>query len=127
MDESVRPARTYSYKLEIILQRDASKEFGPVEFTYLTQFALRQNAPNPFNPTTRIAFTIPEACRVQLVVYDVSGREVKALVNRRLQADHYEVLWDGTNNRGARVASGMYFYRLDAGKHTASRKMVLLR
>jgi galactose mutarotase-like enzyme len=68
-----------------------------------------------------------EASRVRLTVYDVLGREVKALVDRRLQADRYEVMWDGTNNRGAKVASGIYFYRIDAGKHTASRKMVLLR
>jgi DNA-binding beta-propeller fold protein YncE len=127
VDESVRPARTYFYKLEVVLQREASKEFGPVEFTYLAQFALRQNAPNPFNPATRIAFTIPEACRVQLFIYDAAGRQIKALVDRRLQADHYEVLWDGTNNRGTRVASGVYFYRLEAGRHAATRKMVLLR
>jgi hypothetical protein len=127
VDESVRPAQTYFYKLEVVLQRAESEEFGPVEFTYLAQFVLRQNAPNPFNPATRIAFTIPEACRVQLAVFDAAGRRIKELVNRRLPADHYEVLWDGTNNRGTRVASGVYFYRLEAGRNAATRKMVLLR
>jgi hypothetical protein len=126
-DASVRPAITYFYKLEVVLRRDAREEFGPVEFIYLTTFSLRQNAPNPFNPATRIAFTIPETCHVKLVVYDVAGREVRALLNRRLPADRYEVMWDGKNNRGASVASGIYFYRIDAGRHTASRKMVLLR
>jgi hypothetical protein len=126
-DGSVRPARPYFYKLEVVLQRNESEEFGPVEFTYFARFTLRQNTPNPFNPVTRIAFTIAERCQVRLAVYDASGREVKALVNRPLAADHYEVMWDGTNNRGARVASGIYFYRLDAGKRAASRKMVLLR
>jgi len=127
VDDSVRPSSTYFYKLEVMLGREAREEFGPVEFTYIAAFALRQNVPNPFNPATRISFTIPEACHARLAIYDVSGREVKALVNRLLRADHYQVVWDGTNNRGARVASGIYFYRLEAGRYAATRKMVLLR
>ncbi|MBN2070177.1 MAG: T9SS type A sorting domain-containing protein [Candidatus Krumholzibacteriota bacterium] len=76
---------------------------------------------------TRIRFTIPETSHVDLVIYDVAGRRVKKLIDRRLAADHYEVLWDGTKTNGNRVASGVYFYRIKAGKYEKTRKMVLLR
>ncbi len=89
-------------------------------------FALEQNFPNPFNPSTTIAFSIAEPGRVRLGIYDVAGRLVRTLVDERTSADHYIVEWDGYDNRGARVSSGVYFYRIVAGKHTQTRKMVLV-
>jgi len=90
-------------------------------------FALRQNFPNPFNPHTTIRFNVPTAGPVTLSVYDVAGRLVSTVVSRPLAAGPHSVAWDGTDHRGARVASGVYFYRLEAGAHAATRKMVLLR
>jgi hypothetical protein len=88
---------------------------------------LGQNVPNPFNPRTTIAFDIPERSSVTLRVYGVDGREVAALVNEPRDAGAYEVLWDGTDDRGADAASGVYFYVLDAGGRRLSEKMVLMR
>ncbi len=88
---------------------------------------LGQNVPNPFNPRTTIAFDIPERCTVTLRVYGVDGREVAALVDEPRDAGAYEVLWDGTDDRGTDAASGVYFYVLDAGGLRLTQKMVLMR
>lgn len=94
-----------------------------------TKVALSQNYPNPFNPSTQINFAIPEAQHVTLVVYDLLGRQVKVLRDAQLQTGRYTISWDGTNEHGEIVSSGIYFYRLEAGKGnvTKIRKMVLLR
>jgi len=88
---------------------------------------LFQNVPNPFNPTTTITFTLRETGDVTLSVYDARGRHVRALVRDRRDARRYDVTWDGRDDAGARVASGVYFYRLVAGSFTQTRKMVLLK
>ena len=86
------------------------------------EFTLEQNYPNPFNPTTTISYSIPKASDVQLVVYDVLGREVMSLVNEKKEAGSYHVNFDGMN-----VSSGVYFYRLKAGDHVQTQKMMLLK
>ncbi len=88
---------------------------------------LRQNFPNPFNPTTRIAYGLASPSNVSLRIYDASGRLVRALVDEQRAAGNYSELWDGRDSRGAAVASGIYFYRLTAGSFTQTRKMALLR
>jgi hypothetical protein len=88
---------------------------------------LRQNRPNPFNPTTLILFEIPRSGLVDLSVYDVTGRRVRTLVSGFLPAGPHNVEWDGRNDRGRPSASGIYFYRLAAGEDEAVRKMILLR
>ena len=90
---------------------------------------LRQNVPNPFNPTTRISYSVSAQGRVRVELFDVAGRLVRRLVDEVQApiADGYEVRWDGTNQRGEPAASGVYFYRILAPGFTATRKMVLLR
>ena len=88
---------------------------------------LRQNYPNPFNPTTRIAFGLAAQGRVSLRVYDAAGRLVRVLFEGSRPAGNYTELWDGRDSRGGAVASGIYFYRLQAGEFTETRKMVLTR
>ncbi len=90
-------------------------------------YELSQNYPNPFNPTTIIKFVIPKAQKISLTVYDILGRNVKTLINDFTQAGKYTVSWDGTNNKGERVASGVYMYRLVAEDFVQTKKMVLLR
>ncbi len=85
-------------------------------------FILNQNYPNPFNPTTVIGYQLPVACSVTLVVYDVLGREVAVLVNEKKMPGSYSVRCDGS-----RLASGVYFYRLQAGEFVQSRRLLLLR
>jgi hypothetical protein len=126
-DESARPNRTYFYKLEEVSSNGTGQVFGPFEVTYRAAFALEQNAPNPFNPSTRIRFTLPENSDVSLVVYDVAGREVRTLVNERKEANHYDIEWDGRDANGRAVASGVYFYKLQAGKHVATKKMLMMK
>ncbi len=89
--------------------------------------ALEPAVPNPFNPTTTIGFSLAERAHVRLVVFDVSGRRVRTLVDATRAPAHYRVTWDGRTDRGARVASGVYFYRLEAGAFRSTRKMVLLK
>lgn len=90
-------------------------------------FALHQNYPNPFNPATTIRFDLPEAAHVSLIVYDVLGREVKFLVSGELVSGFHEVVWEGTDRFGGAVGAGVYLYRLEAGKFSQTRKMLLLR
>lgn len=92
-----------------------------------TSFALYQNYPNPFNPETRITFDLPAESVVQLSVYDLLGRQVRTLVNDQRPAGTYTVSWDARDEAGARVSSGIYVYRLQAGEHTMTMKMVLLK
>jgi hypothetical protein len=85
-------------------------------------YALFQNYPNPFNPTTNIEFSLPNTDFVTLKVYDITGREVATLVSEKLPAGKYKYDWDASN-----LASGVYFYKLEAGQFTRVRKMVLVR
>jgi flagellar hook assembly protein FlgD len=96
-------------------------------------FSLSQNYPNPFNPTTTIRFGLPTASSVSLKLYDALGREVATLLNEQRPAGYVQVIWNGMNNSGARVASGVYFYRIDAQPvgggqaFVELKKMVLLK
>jgi hypothetical protein len=88
---------------------------------------LMQNRPNPFNPSTTIAFTIPVRSNVELAVYDVEGRRVRTLINGTLAGGSKQVTWDGRDTRGAMASSGVYFYTLRAGRESITKKMVLLK
>jgi len=90
-------------------------------------FSLSQNAPNPFNPTTRIAFSLPEPGGARLTVYDVAGRVVRTLVGDALRPGAHEVVWNGVDDAGRSCASGVYVYRLAVPGGTVSRRMLLLR
>ena len=90
-------------------------------------FALDQNYPNPFNPTTAIRFALPQQMQTSLVIYDLLGREVRTLVNNSLNAGYYEEVWDGRNNLGVQAATGVYAYRMQAGKFVDVKKMMLLK
>ena len=87
-----------------------------------TQFSLSQNYPNPFNPSTTIRYALPRNAAVRLTVYDALGREVALLVNGRQEAGGHEVVFQAST-----LASGMYFYRLQAEGFVQIRSLVLLR
>lgn len=88
---------------------------------------LHQNVPNPFNPATIIRFELAVRARVRLAVFDVQGRLIRTLVDSELPAGGNEILWNGRDDRDRRVASGVYFYRLETPAAALSRKMVLMR
>jgi len=90
-------------------------------------YDLGQNYPNPFNPETRIAFALPSAGEIRLAIYNVLGREVRTLVSSHMEAGQHTAVWDSRDNAGAAAASGVYFYRLEAGGYSMTRKMMLLK
>ena len=128
VDRSCKPGTSYYYRVTYDLgtERNILFETGPVT-TPATVLELHQNMPNPFNPNTNIGYYVPERCRVQLGVFDVKGSMVAVLVDESQAEGTYRVYWNGRYTNGTEAASGVYFYRLRAGKKMLSRKMILLR
>ena len=91
------------------------------------QFAVSQNYPNPFNPSTIINYALPRSSLVTIKIYNVLGQEIRTLVNSELQAGNYSVHWNGDNNIGHSVASGIYIYRVVAGQNVKTMKMIYLK
>lgn len=92
-----------------------------------TTFKLERNFPNPFNPETMIKFSLAEASKVNLSIYNVLGQVVRMLVNEELPAGVHSIMWDGKNAQGSDVSSGVYFYRIKAGDFESTMRMTLLR
>lgn len=92
-----------------------------------SEFALSQNYPNPFNQSTKIEFSLAKSGFVSLNIYDILGRKVRTLVSERLSSGYKSVIWDGKNDDGNDVASGVYFYQLRVGDFSEPKKMVLLK
>ena len=92
-----------------------------------TDFALFQNHPNPFNNTTVINFNLPEPAEIKLTIFDVTGKEVKTILNSHLSAGSHSVRWDGTDNYWRPVASGLYFIRLQTGQSSKTIKAIYKR
>ena len=90
-------------------------------------FALNPNYPNPFNPMTKISFSLPEAQAVRLDVYGIDGRKVATLLNETRGPGLHEVIWNGQDDTGRQAASGMYFYRIEAGPYSSVHKMTLMK
>ncbi len=90
-------------------------------------FALYQNYPNPFNPETQITFDLPTRVDVSLTIYNMLGQKVRTLVNESKPAGTHIVRWDGSNNQGVQVASGVYVYTIRAGEFVQSKKMTFMK
>jgi hypothetical protein len=95
---------------------------NPISNNIPEEFSLSQNYPNPFNPVTNIEFSIPGSAFVNLFVYDISGKKLETMVNQNMQAGFYRIDWNAS-----KYSSGVYYYRLEAGKFTETKKMVLLK
>ena len=91
------------------------------------QNSLSKNYPNPFNPTTNISFSIESGGMVKLGVYNMKGQLVKTLVNESRNAGVHFTAWNGMDNNNRKVASGLYFYKLDASDYTSVKKMIMLK
>ncbi len=90
-------------------------------------FTLHQNYPNPFNPATEIRFDLPHPAGVKLAVYSVLGRKIRILVDKELPSGSHSVIWDGRDHDGQTVSSGIYFYRIESGDVSQSKKMILIK
>lgn len=129
IDDGARTGQTYTYWLEAIEPDGSRQVFGPLIVTVdpPAQFALAQNAPNPFNAGTTITYHLARPCRATLTVYNILGKEVAPLVDADQAPGVYTVRWDGRNDRGEPVGSGVYLYTLRAGAFTATRRMALVK
>jgi hypothetical protein len=127
-DISAEPAVKYIYRVEYT-DGDETHILFETEPAGLPPrpFALHQNHPNPFNPSTEIGFSLPVPSTVTLDIFDVSGKRIRRLLEESRPAGNHSVHWDGLDDNGSRAISGVYFYRLTAGINTHSRKMILLR
>jgi len=138
-DTQIAEGNTYYYKLtavddqgfesapsnEVIATIKAIPSEENNNLTITEQFELKQNYPNPFNPSTTIEYQVPEYTNVSIVIYNVLGKEVRNLVNEYKEAGNYQVEWDGRDNIGRRVSSGVYFYQMTTVNFHDIKKLVI--
>jgi hypothetical protein len=91
------------------------------------EFALHQNYPNPFNPITTINYDLPQQTHVNIMIYDILGREVVKLISEEIPAGYQSVIWNTRNNFGQPVSAGIYFYQIQTKDFVKTNKMVLLK
>lgn len=119
---------TIDDNMYLILVRSLGNTLNGAAANPSSMFTLDKNYPNPFNPKTAIPFYVHKEGRVQLKVYNVLGQQVKVLFDKYVEAGYYgEVIWDGTNERGVKVASGIYFYRIQQKAFAQTKRMLLVR
>lgn len=107
----------------IELLRGTSNDPTPVA----KKTALKGNYPNPFNPETSIAFDLAQDANVAIEIFNVKGQKVRTLINDRLNAGSHSIVWNGTDDNGKNVSSGIYFFNMKSGKYTSTRKMILMK
>ena len=91
------------------------------------KFTLFQNYPNPFNPETIIKYGLPQASEVKIAIYNVLGQKVRTMDVGEKEAGYHQIIWDSKDDYGIKAATGVYIYRIEAGKFVESRKMILIR
>ena len=130
--DMIRGVLTFSFGSHKIEVRDAN-DFGTVTgmdenfHARPLAYKLEQNFPNPFNPETRLYFEIPETQSVKIVIYNILGQKVRTLLHEQFSAGHHVVNWDGRDDRGRVVPSGVYIYRMKAGDFIAAKKMMMMK
>jgi len=127
LDGTAVQGKSYRYKIGVV--EGDNEYFSQTADVRLpsARVELSQNAPNPFNPTTTIRFSLPANERVGLAIYAADGKLVRTLVDGVKERGSHSATWDGRDTSGTPVSSGVYFYRLTAGKFSESKKMVLLK
>lgn len=128
-DRSVAVGETYSYKLEDVSISGEKTLHDPI-IIFVNRpkdYKLYQNYPNPFNPTTQVEFQLPQQTRMTIKIYNIMGQEVKTLVDEVKGAGYHTLIWNGMDNNGMPVTSGVYYYRMLTGAYSEVKKMVLLR
>ncbi|HRS95447.1 MAG TPA: right-handed parallel beta-helix repeat-containing protein [Candidatus Latescibacteria bacterium] len=110
-----------------VLQASFNEGAIPVQAPRPLEFALAQNTPNPFNPSTVIRYTLPENALVQLTVFSTTGQVIRTLVRAQVEAGSHQAVWDGRDDQGREVASGTYVCRMAAGRYNSVMRMTLAR
>ena len=111
----------------IYIQPAETFRLDKMESAIPREFSLSQNFPNPFNPVTAIHYDIPTVSLTKLVVYDISGKLVKVLVSKSYPAGSYSIVWDGKDQAGQLVSSGVYFYSIEVDQFLDIKKMLLVK
>jgi hypothetical protein len=127
LDTSAQPGRGYAYRLGLVVRGEENMTHEVTVAGQVPRFALHGNRPNPFNPRTTIRFELSQSQRAWLDIFDVRGHHVRRLVDRPLDAGEHTTVWDGTDDDGRSLPSGLYLYRLSSGSRIATRRMLLLR
>jgi hypothetical protein len=129
IDNNAEAGARYYYKLEALDTRGNVTTHGPIVVSVAAPvaFDLSQNYPNPFNPSTNIKYQLPQAVQVSLTIYNMLGQQVRKLVSAQQPAGYHTVVWDGRDNFGRRVPSGVYHYRLQAGNFTVTKRMLMAK
>jgi hypothetical protein len=120
---------TYAYRLKQI-DYNGKFDYSPIVEVQVVQglnYSLTQNYPNPFNPETAIKYSIPQNGRVTVKIFNVTGNEIMTLVDKEMIAGSHEVKWNGKDNTGATVTSGVYFVKLSSGTYVETKKMMFLK
>jgi len=117
------------YILEEILPDQRIRKYGPISIiTNLPEiFQMYENFPNPFNASTKIRFHLPEPSQVSLKIYNILGREVKNLLNEKKESGYHTIQWDGADDAGRQVGSGVYYYQIRTREQRVVKKMLLLK
>ena len=129
-DESYKIFNDYRQTVRVFEYAGSTVGFKEQLYGIITpdDYKLEQNYPNPFNPTTTINFSLPIDKKISMKIYDMVGQEVKTLLNNsQMKKGSHEIIWDGTNNFGSKVASGNYIAKFSFGNFTKSIKMTLLK
>jgi hypothetical protein len=129
VDNDVEADGKYFYKLQDIDWQGNVTEHGPVSITVASpeSYVLQQNYPNPFNPATLIRYELPKAGHVSLIIYNSLGQEVRRLVDKQQAAGYHDVTWNGRDQNGKPVPSGVYHYRLQVGDFVAAKRMLMAK
>jgi hypothetical protein len=127
-DDDLALGTTYRYRVDVT-DEDGRRILFETEAVSAParKLTLHQNRPNPFNPGTTISFILPEKGNANLSIFDATGRLITTLVNQDMSEGLQEFHWDGTDNKGNTVSSGVYFYRLKAGNKILTKKMLLIK
>jgi len=128
VDRTAKGGPTYDYLLSVVLvdASEARSQSVKVE-TRALELGLNQNHPNPFNPTTTVSFVLPDRTHVKLSIFDVTGRHIRTLADDVLDEGVHQYVWDGRDDRGGQVSTGVYFYRLETTERMLTRKMLMLK
>jgi hypothetical protein len=132
VDKDIVRGFTYWYKLEDVDYEGNPVMHGPISpqeaaKEQVLEFRLNPAYPNPFNPVTHIAYEIPQDGNVKLVVYDLNGKTIRTLVNAEQKAGQYQLEWNGTDQSGNFVSSGVYFVSITTGNYKKTNKVIFVR
>jgi len=130
-DRDVRSGIIYWYKIQELSTTGETEFYGPISVMGVdavpVEFALSDNYPNPFNPDTEFNYQLPENSDVQITVYSLLGRKIRDIVMENQKAGYYTARWNGTNQAGQQVASGIYLLVMQAGTFSSMQKMTIIR